>query len=205
MATRNDRTGEVGPTKVANIAPPLRTQDTSESSAPRRVSTQKAKVEETTPVAEEYAYDPSDIADDTEDDIVEYKPSDRIPAGEIIYIRNNTQGLVRWADGYKSDGTFNIKLDPAGQPGSIVSIETFGVLRNPGFQRWWKEGKLTVTNDPRIAPRAYDRSQVEVERLQYLLNNATSAYTAPGSLPLPKDLDMDFLNWYNKKSPEYKG
>lgn len=204
MATRNDRTGEVGPTKVANIAPPLRTQDTSQS-APRRVSTQKAQIEEVAPVTEEFAYNPDDLENDTEADIVEYTPSDRIPAGEIIYIRNNTQGLVRWADGYKSDSTFNLKLDPAGQPGSIVSIETFGVLRNPGFQKWWKEGKLTVTSDPRIAPKNFDRSQVEVERLQYMMNNATSAFTAPGSLPLPKDLDMDFLNWYNKKSPEYKG
>jgi len=164
----------VGPKIQENVAPPLNTVDTAQTTA--------------------YAYDPDDIVVHQAEEIQVYEPKDRIPAGEIVYVRNNTHGIVRWTDGYKSDGSFNLKLDPAGDAGSIVSIEQFGVLRNPGFQRWWKQGKLTVTNDPRINPVEVDKKQVEVERLQQFALEGTLERTGSGSLPLPKTVDMSFLD-----------
>ncbi len=180
---------EVGPKREPAIAAPLKTQDTSEGGLVKGT--------------EELVYDPADL-EVPDQEINEYLPSDKIPAGEIIYIRNNTRSIVRFADGYKSDASFNLLLKPAGDYDSIASVEQFGVLRNPGFQKWWKAGKVTVSSDPRLAPKKIDIGQIEIERHQQFALEGTIERTAPGSLPLPKDVDFSFLDQYNKKSPDYR-
>jgi hypothetical protein len=166
----------LGPKVVPGIAPPLKTLDTTQ----------------TAPIA--YAYTPEDV--EAQENIQKYSPKDRIPADTIIYIRNNFPALVRFTDGYKSDGSFNLLLAAAGQEDSVKSIETFGILRNPGFQRWWKAGKVTVSNDNNLLPLDLDTSKIEIERLQQISLDGTVTFerTAPGSLPVSKDVDFEFLD-----------
>ena len=161
-----------------------------------------------TPVVEpELAYDPS--RPEAKTPVMEYKPLDKIPADEILYVRNNTLSLVRFKDHYKDDLTkFNLLFKPAGA-GNFDSIkdlqgEELRVLRNPGFQTWWREGKVTVTNDPDIQPREVDDSYRETERTQQLEKNFTFDHTAPGSAPLLKSLDWNFLETYNPDSPKFE-
>lgn len=196
----------VGPKREPAIAADLRTQDTSQT--PRASTTKKSSVVESEAPVEDYVYDPTDLGTgDAPEDIDVYLPTDRIPAGEIIYIRNNTQGTVRFVDSPKENAAkFNLKLGPAGKEDSVVSIENFEVLRNPGFQRWWKNGKLTVTNDPTITPLRVNTEQIEIDRLQSMQQVGTLDRTAANSLPIPvsPEQDFSFLEWYDKKSPNYK-
>ena len=161
------------------------------------------------PVIEEagLAYDPSTPAANFPEQ--EYKPTDRIPAGEVIYVRNNTPSIVRFKDHFKDEQCrFNLIFKPAGAENfdSIRSLEgdELRVLRNPGFQRWWAEGRLTVTNNPDIQPRSVDDSYRETERTQQLEKNFTFNHTAPGSAPLLKSLDWNFLETYNPDSPKFE-
>lgn len=226
MATRNSNgdSGDrlMGPKVEPAIAPPLRTVDTRQdpkvktsSAAVRKqanivpdfakASTQEdTSVEETAQVTEDEGYDPDDIGY-AEEEIELLTPSDRIAAGTIVYIRNNTRGIVRFVDSPRdAEAKFNLLLKPAGQDDSVVSLENLGVLRNPGFQKWWKAEKLTVSTDSRLAPLPIDISQIEIERLQQFQQNGTLEHAAKGSLPLHKDVDMGFLGMYDKHSPDYK-
>lgn len=178
----------LGPKRETAVAPDLRTKDTREDSG----------------------YDPSQIVDPVnsavEEDIETYSPQDKIPAGEVLFIRNNTQSVVRLADSPKEALTkFNLRFAPAGNEDSIVSIDSYEVLRNPGFQKWWRQGKFTVTSDSSIQPIHLDSSQREIDRLQQLSQEGTLSRTAPGSLPVPKELDLDFLDQFNPNSPKFKG
>ncbi len=181
-------TRPLGPKREVAVQPPMKTKDTREDDG----------------------YDPSKLVDPiingVEEDIEIYSPLDKIPAGEVLFIRNNTQSVVRLADSPKEALTkFNLRFAPAGNEDSIVSIDSYEVLRNPGFQKWWRQGKFTVTSDSSIQPIHLDSSQREIDRLQQLSQEGTLSRTAPGSLPVPKELDLDFLDQFNPRSPKFKG
>lgn len=64
-----------------------------------------------------------------------------------LYVRNNTPTQVCFDPG---TGVVNVlKLARAGADGSVAALPQSAAL-NPGFQKFWGMGKVTVTNDPDI-------------------------------------------------------
>jgi hypothetical protein len=96
-------------------------------------------------------------------EIREFQPRDLVGGYDgQLYVVNNTDTTVRF-----DTGTQNLRLEQAGKDGSIQSLP-IDLARTPGFQKWWRQGKITVTNDParEVDLEAYSDAAIELERLQ---------------------------------------
>lgn len=83
-----------------------------------------------------------------------------------LYVRNETATFVSF-DGGKKVGT--LQLRQAGTDGSVAPLSP-KIARHPGFVRFWRAGKVTVTNDPEMEDvlDKYSTDGVELERIEQL-------------------------------------
>ncbi len=92
----------------------------------------------------------------------------------VLYVMNNTHSRVVWdappAGGKIAQNNSQLTLTQKGDPES-VAILPFEVAKHPAFQRWWRQGKVVVSDDPRIedsleaaAAAAYEREIKDDER-----------------------------------------
>lgn len=77
---------------------------------------------------------------------------------KTYFVRNNTTGRVS-----SSLCEPPLSLGPAGM-GEDVAILPKGVLDEPGFQRMWSAGKLTITDDPSVEDEMIESAGVNQMR-----------------------------------------
>lgn len=102
--------------------------------------------------------------------IREIRTSDR-----TYFVRNNTRERIS-----SSATEPPLSLGPAGM-GEDVSILPKGVLDEPGFQRLWSAGKLTITDDPSVEDEMIEsavanqaRQDAEMAKLQGVIEEPSS-------------------------------
>ena len=109
-----------------------------------------------------------------------------------LYVRNETDTFVSF-----DDGKGNVmKLRQAGTPDSIRDLPP-SVARNPGFQRFWRQGKVTVSDDPdleiQLEKFAFDdaeRARTDQFALQQkIYNPRTQELEWPGIGDVSNNLD----------------
>lgn len=76
-----------------------------------------------------------------------------------LYVRNETHTFVSF-----DDGSGNIlKLGQVGATNSIAELPKT-VARHPGFQKFWRQGKVTVSDDPEMDEQLEKFAHDESER-----------------------------------------
>lgn len=102
--------------------------------------------------------------------IREIRTSDR-----TFFVRNNTRERIS-----SSATEPPLSLGPAGM-GEDVSILPKGVLDEPGFQRLWSAGKITITDDPAVEDEMIEsavanqaRQDAEMAKLQGVIEEPSS-------------------------------
>lgn len=77
---------------------------------------------------------------------------------KTYFVRNNTTHRIS-----SSASTPPLSLGPAGR-GEDVAILPKAVIDEPGFQRLWSSGKLTITDDPAIEEEMVESAGANQER-----------------------------------------
>lgn len=130
----------------------------------------------------------SNGATDTADhyEVKEFSPRDVRGYEGTLWVRNNTATTVSFDNGNSKDHV-TLRLEQAGRDGS-VSVLPQVVANHPGFQKFWRKGKVTVTDDPEmeIQLEKYSVDEVEVERLQAINTQAQIFNTQQRAIPMPK-------------------
>lgn len=65
--------------------------------------------------------------------------------GDTLYVRNNTNEIISWDD-FKG----NVMTLRGNNTDEYISVLPIEIARNPGTQRLWRSGKITVSTDPDI-------------------------------------------------------
>lgn len=101
-----------------------------------------------------------------------------------LYVRNETPTFVSF-DGGNKVGV--LRLSQAGTDGSVAALSP-RIARHPGFSKFWRAGKVTVTNDPdmELELDKYSDHQVELERTQQF-QTAQRIYN-------PRSQELEFPN-----------
>jgi hypothetical protein len=76
-----------------------------------------------------------------------------------LYVRNETHTFVSFDDG---NGNI-LKLGQVGSTESIAELPK-NVARHPGFQRFWRQGKVTVSDNPEMDEQLEKFAHDEAER-----------------------------------------
>lgn len=81
--------------------------------------------------------------------------------GENLYIRNNTDNLLSF-----DDGKGNILRLGGKNTGEHISVLEIVIARNPGIQRRWRNGDVSVSTDPSMEDELYLAEQLQTQILE---------------------------------------
>lgn len=97
----------------------------------------------------------------------------------VLYVRNNTPTTVIWDAALNGQiGTSGLRLTQVGTIESVAQLP-IAIARHPQFQKFWRKGKVTVTDDPSIEhslealaeQRVAEEEAAEAETKKLLVEN----------------------------------
>jgi hypothetical protein len=154
----------------------------------------KAPIQATEDVAIEYADE-----DATQEEEVHYfTPKEALAYEGTLYVKNVSGTFVSFDDGEKNVLKLGRELAPDDpklehQTHSHIKVLPPAIAKNPGFQKFWRQGKVIVSDDYDMESELdnFASNAGEIERIQqmkingYLVQPAVSNLGPRLTIPLP--------------------